>query len=95
MFERTDPTMQTHTYRDLADDGPTAAELAAIDDEMPLIEAEMDVVSAEIRVITADPDASPLDWRRLRRAEARVLREAAAYASRQAPAAASTVRRVA
>jgi hypothetical protein len=60
---------------------PTAAELAAIEREWPLIEAEIDLVDAETR--TADPDASPLDWRRLRRAEARVLREAATYASRQ------------
>ncbi len=51
---------------------PTAAELAAIDAEWPAIEAELDLVDAEIRVLTIDRPAA-LDWRRLRRAERRVL----------------------
>ncbi|HEX6500173.1 MAG TPA: DUF6284 family protein [Micromonosporaceae bacterium] len=64
------------------DDEPTPAELAAIEAEWPLIEAEMSLVDAEILVMTADPRPSLLDWRRLRRAEQRVLHEAARLADR-------------
>lgn len=60
---------------------PTPADLAAIDHEWPLIEAEVAVLDAEIAILTA-AQPSELDWRRLRRAEARVLREAAALADR-------------
>jgi hypothetical protein len=60
---------------DLDHDGPTAADLAAIEHEWPLIEAEIALVDAEIRVLTAPHGPSPLDWRRLRRAEHRVIRE--------------------
>jgi hypothetical protein len=67
---------------DPTSDGPTAAELAAIEAEWPLIQAEMDLVAAEIRVLTTDPHPTAFDWRRLRRAERRVSREAAALASR-------------
>lgn len=65
---------------------PTAAELHAIEDEWPLIEAEMDLLNAEIaNIIAADRGGpSPLDWRRLRRAEARVTRVAAELAARPA-----------
>jgi hypothetical protein len=60
-----------------APDGPTADDLAAIEAEWPLIEAEIALVDAEIRVLTvARP--SELDWRRLRRAEHAVMREALA-----------------
>ena len=52
---------------------PTAAELAAIDVEWPLIDAELAVMDAEIRALSAAGGPSPLDWRRLRRAERRVL----------------------
>ncbi|GII26516.1 DUF6284 family protein [Planosporangium mesophilum] len=62
--------------------GPTDDELAEIAREMPLIEAEVALVDAEIRMVTAESGPSALDWRRLRRAEARVLREAAALATR-------------
>jgi hypothetical protein len=51
---------------------PTLADLAAIEAEWPVIEAELDVLAAEIRLLTATAPA-PLDWRRLRRAERRVL----------------------
>jgi hypothetical protein len=54
-------------------DGPTSADLAAIEAEWPLIDAELAVVDAEIRRLSADGGLSPLDWRRLRRAERRVL----------------------
>lgn len=57
---------------------PTAADLAAIDREWPLIAAELDVLDAEITMLYAldHGGPSPLDWRRLRRAEARVTRAA-------------------
>jgi hypothetical protein len=74
---------------------PTAGDLAEIDDEWPLIAAEISVVEAEIAMLCAPAGgASEIDWRRLRRAQARVLREAAAYAARRR-AAGSTVERVA
>jgi hypothetical protein len=62
-------------------DGPTPEDLAAIEREWPLIEAEMDLVDAEIRMLTAVGVPSLLDWRRLRRAEARVMREVLALAA--------------
>ncbi|MGX4658476.1 DUF6284 family protein [Micromonospora sp. SCSIO 07396] len=57
---------------------PTPVDLAAIDAEWPLIAAELDVLDAEISLLYADDRGgpSPLDWRRLRRAEARVTRAA-------------------
>ncbi|WP_204290231.1 DUF6284 family protein [Micromonospora gifhornensis] len=63
---------------------PTAAELAAIDTEWPLIAAELDVLDAQVTLIYAEDHGgpSPLDWRRLRRAEARVTRAAADLADR-------------
>ncbi|WP_405100807.1 DUF6284 family protein [Micromonospora sp. NBC_01412] len=62
---------------------PTAADLAAIDTEWPLIAAELDVLDAEITLIYAEDKGGPtdLDWRRLRRAEARVTRAAAELAA--------------
>jgi hypothetical protein len=62
----------------VVDDEPSAGDLAAIEAEWPLIEAEIALVDAEIRVLTVAGGPSPLDWRRLRRAEQRVLREMAA-----------------
>jgi hypothetical protein len=55
------------------DEEPTAAALAAIEAEWPLIDAELAVLDAQIRALTAAGGPSPLDWRRLRRAERRVL----------------------
>lgn len=52
---------------------PSARELAAIERERPAIEAELDVLNAEITILTTTRP-SALDWRRLRRAEARVIR---------------------
>lgn len=67
-------------------DGPTVADLAAIEAEWPLIAAELDVLDAEITLIYATDHGGPtaLDWRRLRRAEARVTRVAAELAARPA-----------
>ncbi len=68
----------------LANTEPTRAELAAINAEMPLIEAEMDVLDAQITMLYAADRGgpSPMDWRRLRRAEAKVTRVAADLADR-------------
>ncbi|MFC7478757.1 DUF6284 family protein [Luedemannella flava] len=63
------------TNQTLDDDGPTSADLAAIEREWPLIEAEMDLVAAEITVLCSDRPLTEMDWRRLRRAEQRVSRE--------------------
>ncbi|MEV6367558.1 DUF6284 family protein [Micromonospora musae] len=64
-----------------------AADLAAIDAEWPLIAAELDVLDAEITMLYAEDRGgpSPLDWRRLRRAEAGVTRAAAELAARTDP----------
>jgi hypothetical protein len=65
-------------------DAPTPEALALIEAEWPLIEAELSVLDAEITLINAADHGgpSPLDWRRLRRAEARVTRVAAELAAR-------------
>lgn len=63
---------------------PSAADLAAIEAEWPLIAAELDLLDAEITMLYAEDHGGPtvLDWRRLRRAEARVIRAAADLADR-------------
>jgi hypothetical protein len=63
--------MMTPRHRDR--EHPTAAELAEIEAEWPLIDAELAVLDAEIRALSAAGGPSQLDWRRLRRAERRVL----------------------
>ncbi|MGN9912111.1 DUF6284 family protein [Phytohabitans sp. LJ34] len=80
--------METFDLPALAEAGPTVEDLAAIAAEWPLIEAELDLLDAEIRIITTDDNPSDLDWRRLRRAETRVLREATAFYGRTSSAAA-------
>ncbi|ELP69166.1 DUF6284 family protein [Streptomyces turgidiscabies] len=50
---------------------PTAAELDAIEREMPLILAQVDLLDAQI--ITMDRTPSELDVRRVRRARRKVL----------------------
>ncbi|MFE7872918.1 DUF6284 family protein [Micromonospora humida] len=57
---------------------PSAAELAEIEQELPLIEAEVLLLDAQIVVLTGDGGPTELDWQRLRRAQRRVLREARA-----------------
>ncbi|MFC4146815.1 DUF6284 family protein [Micromonospora mangrovi] len=66
---------------------PTAADLAAIEAEWPLIAAELDMLDAEITLLYAEDHGGPtaLDWRRLRRAEARVTRAAADLTTRTTP----------
>jgi hypothetical protein len=65
-------------------EGPTPAELAAIEAEWPLIEAEIAVLDAQIRILTVVRPGE-LDWRRLRRAQARALRAARTLAAQTPP----------
>ncbi|MEV6694372.1 DUF6284 family protein [Micromonospora sp. NPDC051196] len=60
------------------DYGPSAADLAEIEQELPLIEAEVLLLDAQIIVLTGAAGPNELDWQRLRRAQRRVLREARA-----------------
>jgi hypothetical protein len=69
-------------YRNLIPDEPTRAHLDAIEREQRLLEAEIALVDAEIRCLTAEPRPTQLDWRRLRRAQDRVLREMVALVER-------------
>jgi len=61
---------------------PTAAELDAIERELPLILANVDLLDAQI--ITIDRTPTALDVRRIRRARRRVLAERRALANRTA-----------
>jgi Family of unknown function (DUF6284) len=64
------------TTHDLADlDGPSPEDLAAIQAEGPLIEAGLTLLDAEIHIYNAYPEPTALDWQRMRRAEALVMRE--------------------
>ena len=69
---------------DLAE--PSPDDLAAIEAEWPLIAAELDLVDAQIHNLYAADRGGPfpMDWRRLRRAEAAVTRVAAELAARPA-----------
>ncbi|MEU7902182.1 DUF6284 family protein [Actinoplanes sp. NPDC049118] len=60
-------------------DEPSPDDLSAIEAEWPLIDAELSLLDAEIALINAADHGGPsqLDWRRLRRAEARITRVAA------------------
>jgi hypothetical protein len=53
--------------------GPSSRELVAIEAEWPMIEAELDLLDAEIRFLSAS-NPCELDQRRLRRAQARLVR---------------------
>lgn len=57
----------------VANDGPTDAELAAIEAEWPRIEAELELLDAQIVALVTKDETTALAWRRLRRAERRVL----------------------
>jgi uncharacterized protein DUF6284 len=52
-------------------DGPSAADLDAIETEMPLVLAEVELLDAHIAILDRAPNE--LDARRLRRAHRRVL----------------------
>ncbi|ELP70832.1 DUF6284 family protein [Streptomyces turgidiscabies] len=62
---------------------PTAAELDAIDREMPLILAQVDLLDAQI--ITMDRTPTELDVRRIRRARRKVLAAGRTLANTTAP----------
>ncbi|MFH8368871.1 DUF6284 family protein [Streptomyces sp. NPDC018031] len=68
---------------------PTAAELDAIEVEMPLIRAQVDLLDAQIMVL--DRPVTELDAQRLRRALRRVLAERRALSNRAAAAAGPVV----
>jgi hypothetical protein len=59
-------------FRDVADE-PTAADLAAIEQEWPVIEAELAQLDAEISALFTGGQASELDRRRVRRAQRRAM----------------------
>ncbi|MVO89382.1 hypothetical protein GPA10_32675 [Streptomyces sp. p1417] len=63
---------------------PTAAELDAIEQEMPVILADVDLLDAQI--ITLDRTPSELDERRIRRARRRALAARIALTNRTAGA---------
>jgi hypothetical protein len=65
-------------------DEPTDAELDEIVDESPLIAAELVWLDAEILLLLAEERGGPLplDWKRLRVAEALVTREFLAWINR-------------
>lgn len=65
---------------DRIDREPTAAELDAIEQELPVILAGVDLLDAQI--ITLDRIPSELDQRRIRRARRRVLAARRALANR-------------
>ncbi|MFJ2608153.1 DUF6284 family protein [Streptomyces sp. NPDC087425] len=62
------------------DNGPSAAELDAIDIEMPLIRAEVEFLDVQISLL--DRPVSELDARRLRRARTKMLAERLVLANR-------------
>ena len=64
-------------------DEPTPADLDLIEQEWPLIDAELALLDAEIRILTVHGGPSTLNWRRLRHAERRVMREALAFVARR------------
>lgn len=64
---------------DLDDMEPTAADLDAIEAEWPLIEADLAVLDAEISALSHAGGPTPLDWRRMRRAQNHLLSALAAY----------------
>ncbi|AQW51776.1 DUF6284 family protein [Streptomyces violaceusniger] len=63
--------LQAVVTADWSDREPTAAELDAIEYEMPVITAEVELLDAQIA--TLDRPVSELDARRIRRAWRRVL----------------------
>jgi hypothetical protein len=62
-------------------EGPTRADLAAIEAEWPVIEAELAVVDAEIAAARTGSEMTELDRRRARRVTARLTRQIVADAA--------------
>lgn len=61
---------------------PTAADLAAIEEEWPLIAAGLELLAVEIGILTSSHDLTDLDWRRWRAAVRRVSEEGRAFYNR-------------
>lgn len=59
---------------------PTAADLDEIEAEWPVIEAELGVLDAEIAAASHPGRPTPMDWRRLRRAEHQLMTVCARHA---------------
>ncbi|MEV0570705.1 DUF6284 family protein [Dactylosporangium sp. NPDC050588] len=68
-------------------DEPTAADLAAIEDEWPLIEAEIDLLDVQIDILDARRPVDEVTARRLHRARDAVVGEALRYYTRRVNAA--------
>ncbi|MEU1211205.1 DUF6284 family protein [Streptomyces sp. NPDC005791] len=68
---KTIAALQTLVTAESLDIEPSAAELDAVEQEMPLILAEVELLDAQI--MTIDRPASELDERRIRRAGRKVL----------------------
>jgi hypothetical protein len=56
-------------------DGPSAEDLAAIEDEWPLIQAELDLLDVQIEILTAHGPVDAVTARRLHRSRDAVLGE--------------------
>lgn len=65
---------------DLYDVEPSAADLDEIEAEWPVIEAELGVLDAEIAAASHPGRPTPMDWRRLRRAEHQLMAVCARHA---------------
>lgn len=60
---------------------PSAADLDEIEAEWPVIEAELSVLDAEIAAASHPGGPSPMDWRRIRRAQRQLLAVCARHAT--------------
>lgn len=76
--------VQTAVTATVFDREPSAAELDAIEQELPLITAEVELLDAQI--MTLDRPANELDVRRVRRARNRVMAARRTLANRVAGA---------
>ena len=88
MVARADTGRQAGEHDGSADvlaDGiePSAAELAAIEDEWPVIAAEVALVDAEAGFLAAGSDVGGFAWRRLRRANRHLVAAWLWYATRR------------
>lgn len=64
-------------------EGPSAEDLAAIEDEMPLIEAEMDLLDVQIKIMKAHGPVDDVLVRRLRRSRDAVIAETLRWYARR------------
>jgi len=64
-------------------DGPSAQELAAIEDEMPLIEAEIDLLDVQIKIMQSHGPLDDVIVQRLRRSRNAVMTETLRWYARR------------